>query len=370
MGNDGKHLKAGTTPKSRPAGQVGLRHVAALAGVSIKTVSNVINDRPHVASEMRVRVEEAIRQLNYHPNLYARSLRGGRSDVIELAIPALDSPYFAELASSVVRAAARRGWTVFIDETDGDPRRELAAVRGLGPHLIDGLIFSPLALGSADIASQRVARPFVMLGERCLDGTIDHIAIDNIAAARTATEHLIEIGRRRIAAIGDQPYVATATARLRVAGYRAALAEAGIAASAALLKQPTAFTREEGARAMAELLALPQPPDAVFCFSDLLAIGAMRAIHDRGLRIPDDIAVVGFDDIAEGRFSVPSLSTISPEKDQIGELAVGLLERRLGDNPPGIAAEEIEVSFTLEVRESTRTALPVAPARGDVGWAK
>ncbi|HEY3926715.1 MAG TPA: LacI family DNA-binding transcriptional regulator, partial [Acidothermaceae bacterium] len=192
--------------------QVGLRHVAALAGVSIKTVSNVINDYPHVTAETRAKVEEAVRQLDYRPNLYARSLRGGRSDVIALAIPILDSPYFAELARSVVRAAARRGWTVFIDETEGDPQRELAAIRGLGPHLIDGLIFSPLALGSADIASQRVARPLVMLGERCLDGTMDHVAIDNIAAARVATEHLIALGRRRIAAIGDQPYVATDTA--------------------------------------------------------------------------------------------------------------------------------------------------------------
>jgi DNA-binding LacI/PurR family transcriptional regulator len=338
--------------------QVGLRHVAALAGVSIKTVSNVINDYPHVTAETRAKVEEAVRQLDYRPNLYARSLRGGRSDVIALAIPILDSPYFAELARSVVRAAARRGWTVFIDETEGDPQRELAAIRGLGPHLIDGLIFSPLALGSADIASQRLARPLVLLGERCLDGTMDHVAIDNIAAARVATEHLISLGRRRIAVIGDQPYVATDTARLRVAGYRAALAEAGIAASAAFLKQPAAFTREEGAKAMAELLALPQRPDAVFCFSDVLAIGAMRAIHDHGLRVPDDVAVIGFDDIAEGRFSVPSLSTISPEKDRLGELAVGLLERRLGDNGSGFPAEEVEVNFSLKARESTVPADP------------
>ncbi|HEY3925344.1 MAG TPA: substrate-binding domain-containing protein, partial [Acidothermaceae bacterium] len=121
-----------------------------------------------------------------------------------------------------------------------------------------------------------------------------------------------------------------------------------------LLKQPAAFTREEGAKAMTELLALAQPPDAVFCFSDVLAIGAMRAIHDHGLRVPHDVAVVGFDDIAEGRFSVPSLSTISPQKDQLGELAVGLLERRLGDNGSGFPAEEVEVNFTLKVRESTQ----------------
>src|SRR5262249_51537909 len=141
---------------------------------------------------------------------------------------------------------------------------------GLGRHLIDGLILSPLALGSAEITSHRAARPLVMLGERCLDGTIDHVVIDNVAAARAATEHLISIGRRRGAAIGDQPLVATHTARLRAAGYREALSEADLPAHSELLKQPKAFTRDEGARLMSELLALRTPPDAVFCFNDLL----------------------------------------------------------------------------------------------------
>jgi DNA-binding LacI/PurR family transcriptional regulator len=351
-----------TTVDSRPGGkdakvsQIGLREVAALAGVSIKTVSNVINDRPHVTPETRARVEEAVRRLDYRPNLYARALRGGRSGVIALALPTLDSPYFAEVAHSIVRAAAARQWTVFIDETDGDPARELSVIRGLGPHLIDGLIFSPLSLGPVEITSQRVARPLVMLGERCLDGRTDHVVIDNVAAARMATHHLYDLGRRRIAAIGDQPRVATDTARLRVAGYRAALAEVGLPAATELVKQADAFTREEGARLMAQLLDLRHPPDAVFCFNDLLAIGAMYAARVRGFRVPDDVAVIGFDDVGEGRFANPSLSTVSPDKEAIGEFAVSLIERRLapgsaaGEPPP---AEEITVGAALTVREST-----------------
>jgi DNA-binding LacI/PurR family transcriptional regulator len=330
----------------------GLRHVAALAGVSIKTVSNVINDYPHVTPATRARVEEAIRQLDYRPNVYARTLRGGRSGVIALAIPAIDWPYFAEVGRSVTRAAQRRGWTVFIDETDGDLEREIAALKGLGPHLLDGLIFSPLSVGPAELAGLKVARPVVMLGERSINGSADHVAIDNVAAAKAATNHLIAMGRRRIAAIGDQPNVATNTARLRVAGYRAALAEAGMPALTDLLWEPSTFTREEGARAMTSLLGLRQPPDAVFCFNDLMAVGAMRAIHDHGLRIPDDIAVIGFDDIAEGRFHVPSLSTIAPDKEYIGETAVALLERRLGGSSAN-PAEEVEVGFELVAREST-----------------
>jgi DNA-binding LacI/PurR family transcriptional regulator len=336
--------------------------VAALAGVSIKTVSNVINDRPHVTPQTRARVEEAVRQLGYRPNLTARALRGGRSGVIALALPSLESPYFAEVAHSVGRAADRRGWTVFIDETDGDPSRELAVIRGLGPHLIDGLIFSPLSLGPAEITHQRVARPLVLLGERCLDATTDHVVIDNVAASVMATQHLIESGRRRVAAIGDQPHVPTDTARLRVAGYRAALAAAGLPATAELVKQANAFTREEGARLMNDLLDLADPPDAVFCFNDLLAIGAMYAVRLRGLRVPDDIAVVGFDDIGEGRFANPSLSTVAPDKDAIGELAVSLIERRLTasdeTDPEGPSAEEFHVPTELTVRESSGGAPP------------
>jgi DNA-binding LacI/PurR family transcriptional regulator len=327
----------------------------------MKTVSNVINDRPYVSAETRERVEQAVRQLGYRPNLSARALRSGRTGVIALAIPRLDLPYFAEVAHSIVRAASKRGWTVFIDETGGDPRLELAAIRGLGPHQIDGLIFSPLALSSAEITNQPMPGPIVMLGERCLDGTTDHVVIDNVAAARIATTHLIAIGRTRIAAIGDQPYVPTNTARLRLAGYRTALADAGLAAHPDLVQSPEGFTRDEGARLMSKLLRLPEPPDAVFCFNDLLAIGAMRAIHQRGLRVPEDIAVVGFDDIDEGRYSNPTLSTIAPDKDQLGEMAVSLIERRLAgysldessDASRAESAQQKTIEFELRIREST-----------------
>lgn len=333
--------------------QVGLRHVAALAGVSIKTVSNVVNDRPNVTSDTRARVLEAIRQLDYQPNLYARSLRGGRSGVIALAVPGLDGPYFAELARAVVEAARKRNWTVFIEETGGEATRELATIKRLGLHLIDGMVFSPLSLGSREIARQTVARPLVMVGERCLDNATDHVAIDNVAAAHAAVSHLTRAGHTRIAAIGDQPLAPTDTARLRVQGYRDALADAGVPADPRYLKTPAGFSRAEGHRMMSELLTLPDRPQAVFCFADVLAFGAIRAIYDHGLRVPDDIAVVGFDDIEEGRFSVPSLTSISPDKAQIAEAAVGLLEHRL-EQPAVLAepAEGIRVDFELVVRDS------------------
>ncbi|UOY03150.1 LacI family DNA-binding transcriptional regulator [Blastococcus sp. PRF04-17] len=173
-----------------------------------------------------------------------------------------------------------------------------------------------------------------------------------MAAAQVATRHLIEVGRRRIAAIGDQPRPASQTAHLRHQGYLEALGEVGLPAPAELRCRVDAYHRADGAAAMHRLLDLREPPDAVFCFNDLLALGALRALHERGVRVPEDVAVVGWDDIEDGRYSMPTLTTISPDKQQIAALAVDFLARQLrGDRRE--APREVTADFTLAVREST-----------------
>ncbi|TDC44487.1 LacI family transcriptional regulator, partial [Micromonospora sp. KC207] len=312
-----------------------LKDVAERAGVSVKTVSNVVNGYQHVRPDTRARVEQAVADLNYRPNLSARNLRKGRTGVIALALPGLDIPYFAELARHVVTAAAERGWAVLIDQTGGGSERERAAA-GIGDHLIDGLIFSPLALTAEDLAGLD-GTPLVLLGERVDHGPADHVVIDNVAAARKATAHLISLGRRRIAAIGAQRTPERATARLRLAGYAAALDEAGIAYDERLVAPAPAWHRANGAAAMRHLLTSGVRPDAVFCCDDTLALGALRALHEAGLRVPGDVAVAGFDDIEDGRFSIPTLTTIAPDKERIARLAVELLANRVdGDRhtPP------------------------------------
>ncbi|PZF89481.1 LacI family DNA-binding transcriptional regulator, partial [Micromonospora deserti] len=313
-----------------------LKDVAERAGVSVKTVSNVVNGYVHVRPDTRARVEEAIAELNYRPNLSARNLRKGRTGVIALAVPELDIPYFAELARHVVTAAAELGWTVLIDQTGGGREQERVAAAGIGDHLIDGLIFSPLALTAEDLVGLD-GTPMVLLGERVDHGPADHVMIDNVAAAREITAHLIGLGRRRIAAIGSQRTPEGASARLRLAGYTAALSEAGMAYDERLVAPAPAWHRADGATAMRALLASGVRPDAVFCFNDTLALGALRALHEAGLRVPEDVAVAGFDDIEDGRFSVPTLSTIAPDKERIARLSVELLANRLdGDRtaPP------------------------------------
>jgi DNA-binding LacI/PurR family transcriptional regulator len=333
-------------------GDVSLKDVAAIAGVSVRTVSNVVNRFPHVAPDTRARVEQALEQLNYRPNLAARNLRRGRSGLIGLVVPEIDSPYFSEVAAHLVLAAEERSWTVLVDQTGGDPARERAFLEGAAAGFVDGLVFSPWGLGAADLRRSAEDIPLVLLGERTSDGVADHIAVDNVVAAVEATEHLIASGRRRIAAIGLQPHLSNETARLRLEGYRASLRAAGHPSDEQLEVRVAALHRPDGAAAMRSLLTLPEPPDAVFCFNDQLALGAMWAARDAGLDVPRDLAVVGFDDIEDGRYSFPSLTTVSPDKWAIAVRALECLAERL-DGERSESARDIVVPHRLIVRESS-----------------
>jgi len=367
----GKTVHVGTT----------LKDVAARAGVSIKTVSNVVNERPYVTDDTRERVRAAINALHYRPNLSARHLRTGRLGVLALAIPDLGNTYFADIGKTVGVAAANHGYTVLLDHTGGNRASESLAINGLRPHLIDGVLLSPLALEMEDLRPDRVATPLVLLGERLFGAPYDHVAPDNVAAAHLATTHLIALGRRRIAVIGVQDTDvsaiaaivarggqditasviaairihdtdASATGRLRLYGYLNALKEAGRAVDPTLLASAASFHRADGAQAMRRLLALDDPPDAVFCFNDLLALGAIRAMHEAGRSIPADVAVIGCDNIEEGLFATPSLTTIAPDKEEIGRVAVSMLVARIQGSRLDAPAR-IETPFRLIVREST-----------------
>ncbi len=329
-----------------------LRDVAKRAGVSVKTVSNVVNGFVHVTPATRARVERALAELDYRPNLSARSLRTGRTGIIALALPQLDAPYFAELARCVIKVAEEREYTILIDQTDGLADRERLVLSGIRPQLVDGLIFSPLALGRKEFEARTDTTPLVLLGESVFDGPADHVAIDNVAAGRTAAAHLVDLGRRRIAAVGEQPDTVNSTGRLRLQGYTDALHGAGLAVDHDLIEPCDSYTRPDGAAAMRRLLDRGQPPDAVVCFNDLLALGAIRTLLEHGLRVPEDVAVVGIDDIEDGRYSTPTLTTISPDKAEIARIAVDFLLARVNggrDAPP----RETQATFALLAREST-----------------
>lgn len=330
-----------------------LKDVALLAGVSVKTVSNVVNNNPHVRPSTRQRVEKAVKELDYRPNLAARHLKSGHSGFIGLALPDLRTPYFAELTSKIWAEAERLGYVALLDLTGADPDAERMVMSGVRERLIDGMIFSPLALEAEEIAGWRSGVPVVLLGERAVPPGYDHVAVESVPASRRITEHLIATGHRRIGAIGHVP--AQGTSSVRLAGYRQALDAAGLAFDDTLVIGVPDYTRESGHAAMNRLLSLADPPDAVFCFNDAMAVGAIRACHESGLSVPGDVAVAGFDNIPESRYTTPSITTIAPDMDLLASEALRLLIRRIDAARQGrqVEAADVAVPWRLAIREST-----------------
>lgn len=332
-----------------------MHDVARVAGVSIKTVSNVINDYPHVRATTRSRVQAAIDELAYRPNVSARGLRSGRTGVIGLAVPALRENYFAELADHIIRAADARGVGVVVEQTNGDREAELLAVGGGRRRFTDGLLLSPVNLGQLDADVLDVDYPLVLLGDRIFDGPTDHVAIHNTGAARAGVEHLLSLGRRRIAILGgsDGDPAQPSSASLRLAGYREALAAAGVTEDPALVRPLAHWTRAAGADAIHALVAEGVAFDGVFALNDTVALGALRALAKEGLDVPGDAAVLGFDDIDEARFSVPSLSSIDAGKAQIAETAVELLLERIAEKDEHRKPRTVRAAYRVVAREST-----------------
>jgi DNA-binding LacI/PurR family transcriptional regulator len=330
-----------------------LRDVARLAGVSFKTVSNVIHDHPHVAEATRSRVLAAIDQLGYRPNLTARTLRSGRTGAIGLAVPELSLAYFAELADEVITVADRHDIVVLIEQTGGDRARELEVLSGPRRQLTDGLLFSPLGLGSEDADVLNVDFPLVLLGERIFGGPVDHVTMENVAGAEAATRHLLDLGRGRIAVLGAHTGEVIGSAGLRLAGYRTALAEAGVPYDEELIVDAGPWHRSNGAEAMRKLLARGAPFDAIFALNDELALGALRVLGEHGIRVPGDVAVIGFDDVDEGRYSFPSLSTVDPGRREIARLAVEVLLERIAAGENRAPRRELRSEFRILQREST-----------------
>ena len=341
---------------------VHLKDIAAYTGFSAKTVSNVINGNyERVSAKTRAQIVEAIEKLSYQPDIAARSLRKAHVGVVAFAIPYLVNPYFTEVANLITAAAIEHSYTVLLDYTEGKRENELLLVKGLRPHLIDGLILDAQSLTTEDLRPEEIKKPIVLLGERFFGVPYDHVIIDNVAAAYLATSHLLSLGKRRIAAIGVDELGQSETPVLRLQGFLQALREAGQEVDLALLVPRDSWPRSHGmdswrrvngAEAMRYLLSLEHPPDAIFCFNDLLALGAMSVLHEAGLHIPSDVAVVGFDDIEDGRYATPALTTIAPDKEEISRLAVSLLLGRIKgtrQQPP----EQITVPFHLRVRKST-----------------
>ncbi|MHC5797066.1 LacI family DNA-binding transcriptional regulator [Lacisediminihabitans sp. FW035] len=330
--------------------------MARVAGVSWATVSNVLNNHPNIRAGTRARVEAAIQQLGYRPSAAGRELRGAPSRLLSLVVPDIESPYFSHLAHALIAYAETLNFTVLITETGGNIEREQRAIRPHSERNVQGTIFSPLSLSPDDIEALREGAPVVALGEHLRDDRLDHVAIDNITAARQATEHLLATGRRRIAFMGYQPRSTAGTGDLRLQGHRDALAAEGIELDDSLVIETGKYIPEEGEAKTLRLIEDGVDFDALLCANDLLAVGALRQLRLHGISVPNSVAVVGFDNTPEGRYCWPALTTIAPDIVQLAHQALDVLIMRIA--APGRPPSHIVVPYELIERESSTPPSP------------
>jgi len=338
-----------------------IREVAESARVSYATVSHVINNTRLVSQETRERVLEAMAALNYRPNALARSLRQGKSNTIGLVLPDSANPFFAEISRSIEDEAFKKGYSVFLCNTELDTQRELLYVDVLSKNQVGGIIF----VATGDQADSldfllRQSMPVVMIDRDVPNVEVDAVLTDNQLGGFLATRHLIELGHKHIACIAG-PSNITPSAE-RIIGYRKALEQAGLSYDENLVLRGD-YHAQSGMEITHSILMMTPRPTAIFALNDLMALGALRAAAEAGYSVPRDLAVVGYDNLELTRFTNPPLTTISQPKKEIGARAVHLLVDRISQKsrPPSrlvLAPELIIRRSTKEVDQFMASSAP------------
>ncbi len=306
-----------------------IRDVAEKAGVSITTVSHVINESRFVSDAAMRRVRRAMKELNYRPNAVARSLRRKYTHTLGLVLPDISNPFFAEVARGIETYAFQHGYTVIFGSSDDDLKQEHAYLRVFIEKQVDGIIY--VAAGeSAQNIQPLLGRhlPLVVVDRDFKKVEADYVVADNRRGGYLATSHLIELGHRVIACIAG-PSTVTPSAE-RVTGYRDALDEHSLPFDSRLIRRGD-FGAASGFEATRYFLSRrgPNRPTAIFACNDMMALGALGALHQAGQHVPDDVAVIGFDDIVLASYTAPPLTTIQQPKYEMGELAAKILIDRI-----------------------------------------
>ena len=311
---------------------VSITDVARQAGVSITTVSHVLSGQRPVSAATTEKVRRVIAELGYEPNQLARGLRLQRTNTVALVIPDITNPFYPQIARGLQNVLGPAGLQVLVTSTDADPAAEDAAVQQMITRRVDGLAFAGYQTDHRRVSpAAAVGIPVVLLGGRTARPGIDVVSSDDVAGGEIAAGYLVERGYRRIAFITGAGRVGAPANR--VLGYRRALREAGMALSASLVVREE-ISRDGGSRAMERLLGLRQAPDAVLCTNDVVALGALDGAKARGLSVPGDVAVMGFDDIEIAALTTPPLTTVSIRPLEQGEAIGRLLLGRLDGSAP------------------------------------
>ena len=306
-----------------------MRDVAEHARVSVTTVSHVVNETRPVSDGLRERVLAAIEELDYQPNVLARSLRRGKTHTIGMIVPDSANPFFAEVARGIEDTSFENSHSLILCNSDGDLEKELLYTDVLVEKQVDGILFVAAGVSTEHINALQARRiPVVLVDRDIPDVAVDSVLTDNARGGWLATHHLIELGHRRIGCIAG-PSDLTPSAD-RVTGYSQALAERDMSVDQALVAKGD-FQYESGYQAARQLLAMDDPPTAVFACNDLMAVGVIAAAVEMGFQVPADLSVVGFDDVRLASFANPPLTTIVQPKHDMGVIAAKMLLERMRD---------------------------------------
>jgi len=353
-------MSKNTSPKRR----VTLSDIAASAGVAPMTVSRVINQSGYVHPETREKILQVIREMNYRRNGLARGLKRQRTETIGLVLGDIANPFAAELARSVREVMSAKGYTVFICVSEQSPKEDVAALDSLADHMIDGIIIATRAskLGNDRLSEMiDLGTPVVLIGRDFRHPRADFVGADNLKGGYEATVYLIKQGHKRIGFVGVS--LTNGLGLKRFQGYLEALREHGLPVEEQLIvggrsgseQSPGYSTEAMGYEGMKRLLSLPKLPTAVFARNDFTALGAISAIKEAGLQIPQDIAIVGYDDVPLAAHTSPPLTTVRQPTREQGQVAAEFLLRRLESSEP-LPREERIFECELIVRESTSPA--------------
>jgi DNA-binding LacI/PurR family transcriptional regulator len=326
-----------------------MRDVAELAGVSVQTVSCVVNGTGAISPETRERVRNVIRQLNYRRDPIARSMRTKQTGLIGLLVLDITNPVLSVIASAVEASAFTEDYSVVLYNVGEEVCRQWEYLTASAESLIDGLIIVNAIDHTETLAFLAEDHITAVLIDCLAAGDIPSVAVDNIKAAYMATEHAIELGHKRIAHIAGSSTLVMAQQRQQ--GYEQALLHHDLAYRKVVVSKGERWNYQAGYETMQELLASDPLPTAVFAASDQMAIGAYRAIAEAGLRVPDDFSIIGFDDIDAAAFAVPALTTIRQPFAEIASNAVSLLLKLIAGEQP--AVKQVVLSPELIVRQST-----------------
>ena len=322
--------------------------VARSAGVSTATVSHVLNGTRYVSEETKLRVQEAMRQLHFRPNSLARGLVRQETQTLALIVPDNVNPFFAELARSIEDHGFAAGYNVILCNSDRNSSKELAYLDMLISKRVDGIVYMTMSTGLDQLQPLLNNGIPIVAFEREFDH-IDAVLLDNVQGGYDATRHLLDLGHRRIACIGGPDALTRSHERVR--GYEQALQEAGIARDPNLI-QAGNWTYESGQNAAHQLMQLAAPPTAIFAGNDMMAIGAINQLHAHGLSVPEDISIVGFDNVTLSAFACPPLTSFATPIAEAGKrLCQLLLDRINGQLPP--EPQRIALRGKLVVRGTT-----------------